>query len=207
MKSDLQETLRFVQNQNMLLREENGALQQEVKSLREILDCLLTLQEMSLTLTERTDALQLLDRILQVALESIGAADGSLILLDEETQDLVFVVAYGEIRDSLIGHRLPPGVGIAGWVADHGEPVRVADVTKDPRFSPNVDESFDFQTRSMLCVPLICGNRVAGVIQALNKKGDEEFIEGELLLLSIVARLAAAAIHRAETAVTHTTTV
>ncbi len=201
MSSDLRETLRFVQNQNISLREENVALQQEVKSLKEILNCLLTLQEMSTTVTERTDALQLLDRILQVALESIGARDGSLILVDEETRDLVFVVAYGEIRDLLIGHRLPPGVGIAGWVADHGEAVRIADVTNDERFSPTVDESFDFQTRSMLCVPLLWGTRVIGVIQALNKLGDDEFIDAELLLLGIVARLAAAIIHRAETAV------
>ncbi len=201
MSTDLRETLRFVQNQNITLREENLALQQEVQSLKEILDSLLTLQEMSVSVTEKTDALQLLDRILQVALESIGAGDGSLILVDEETRDLVFVVAYGEIRDSLIGHRLPPGVGIAGWVADHGEPVRIADAAEDSRFSPEVDESFDFQTRSMLCVPLVCGDRVVGVIQALNKQGDEEFIEAELLLLGIVARLAAATIYRAETAV------
>ncbi len=201
MSTDLRETLRFVQSQNVLLRTENGTLRQEVQSLKEILDCLLTLQEMSTTVTEKTDAVQLLDRILQVALQSIGAQDGSLILLDEETKDLVFVVAYGEIRDSLVGHRLPPGVGVAGWVADHGEPVRIADVTEDERFSPEVDETFDFQTRSMLCVPLVCGDRVVGVIQALNKLGDEEFIDAELLLLGIVARLAAAAIHRAETAV------
>ncbi|MCA9933630.1 MAG: GAF domain-containing protein [Ardenticatenaceae bacterium] len=201
MSDDLRETLRFIQNQNVALREENEILRDEVASLQEILDILLTLQDMSMSVTTHTDALTLLDRILQAALESIGASNGSLILVDPETNELVFAAVHGEIRDELVGYRLPIGEGVAGWVAAHGEPVRLADVGMDSRFSPEVDQTFEFATRSMLCVPMICGDRVVGVIEALNKEGDAEFIDAELALLGIIARLAAATVHRAETAV------
>ena len=201
MSDDLREMLRFVQNQNLTLRDENTGLHDELASLQEILDILLTMQDMSMSVTTHTDALTLLDRILQAALECIGASDGSLILIDQETNELVFVVVHGEVRDSLAGYRLPVGEGIAGWVAANGEPVRIADVGLDPRFSLAVDRTFEFNTRSMLCVPMVCGGRVVGVIEALNKEGDSEFIDAELSLLGIVARLAAATIHRAETAV------
>ncbi|MCA9957403.1 MAG: GAF domain-containing protein [Chloroflexota bacterium] len=199
---ELRDPLRFVQARNVELQAENKALQEEVDGLRNILHILFSLQEVAGTITERTDVLNLLDRILQMAMESINAEDGSLLLVDPDAKELVFVVVHGQIREALVGHRLPLGHGIAGWVAEHGEPVRVRDVSLDSRFSPDVDQEYNFHTRSLLCVPLISGDRVLGVIQALNKVDGEQFIDLELTLLGIVAQLAAAAIYRAETAVT-----
>ncbi|MCA9972802.1 MAG: GAF domain-containing protein [Anaerolineales bacterium] len=198
---EARDTIRFLQTQNRDLQADNRALHEEVIGLRRILGILLTLQEMATAVNERTDVLNLLDRILASALESIDAQDGSLLLLDDETQELVFVVVHGEVRNELAGFRIPVGQGIAGWVAERAEPVRVADVSLDPRFTGSVDNEFDFRTRSMLCVPMVVGDRVMGVIQALNKQGGEAFAEIELTLLGIVAQLAAVALHRAETAV------
>lgn len=198
---DLQETLRFLKSSNVKLHQENDSLRQEVSHLRQVMDILLTLHDISYSVTERTDALDLLDRILASALASIDAADGSLMLVDEETAELVFVVVHGAIREPLAGYRISLGEGVAGWVAQNAEPVHVPNVQRDPRFSPEVDKEFDFYTRSMLCVPVMYGDRVMGVIQALNKEGGSRFTETELSLLGVVAQLAAAAMYRAETAV------
>jgi sigma-B regulation protein RsbU (phosphoserine phosphatase) len=91
-------------------------------------------------------------------------------------------------------------VGIAGWVAQHAESVIVPNAQTDPRFSPGVDQAFQFKTRSMICVPIIflVTGRVLGVIQALNKANFKEFVQADLLMLNVVAQLAAAAIARAE---------
>lgn len=198
---ELQETLRFLKSSNVQLRQENDMLRQEVSHLGQVLEILLTLHDFSYSVTERTDVVDLLDRILASALAAIDAADGSLMLVDEETAELAFVVVHGAIREPLAGHRIPLGEGVAGWVAQHAEPVHVPNVQRDPRFSPEVDREFDFYTRSILCVPLIYGERVMGVIQALNKEGGSQFTETELSLLGIVAQLAAAAMYRAEAAV------
>ena len=108
------------------------------------------------------------------------------------------MVVHGSVRTKLVGHRIPLGVGIAGWVAQHAESVIVANVETDPRFSSRVDQAFHFKTRSLLCVPIVFSGRVLGVIQAINKANRKEFVNGDLLMLNVVAQLAAAAIARAE---------
>ncbi len=194
MSNDFREVLRFVQLQNVQLKADNEALENEVRMLRSVLDALRSLQEVSASVTAQTDVMGLLDRILESALASIGAHDGSLLLVDEETGELVFVVVFGEVRDVLSGHRIALGEGIAGWVAANREAVMVGDVHFDHRFSGSVDRKFEFLTRSMLCVPIIYADNVLGVIQALNKIDGEAFNEGDLALLGVVAQLAAAAI-------------
>jgi GAF domain-containing protein len=127
-----------------------------------------------------------------------GAEDGSLLLIDEETDQLAFAVVHGRMRQQLTGYRIPRSQGIAGWVAENRKPVMVRDVRADPRFSPAVDEDFQFHTRSMVCVPLIEGDHVLGVIEALNKSSNREFTETDRDLLTVTAQLASVAIARAE---------
>ncbi len=198
MSNELRDTLRFLQQENVRLLKENNDLQREVVMLREAMDALRALHEISGSISADTDAMKLLDRILQSALVSISASDGSLLLVDNETQELVFVVVYGEVRDSLMGFRMPIGTGIAGWVAQNVEPVIIQDVRHDPRFSEQVDRNFQFQTQSMLCVPINSGPKVLGVIQALNKTSGKEFNRADLAILGVAAQLAFTAITKAE---------
>lgn len=194
MSSDFRELLRFVQLQNVQLKADNEALEREVQMLRNVLDALRALQEVATSVTEQTNVMGLLDRILGSALASIDTNAGSLLLVDEETNELVFVVVFGDVREKLTGYRMAMGEGIAGWVASNREPVIADDAHFDPRFSPIIDRDFDFRTHSMLCVPIVYADNVLGVIQALNKLDGEEFNEGDLALLGVVAQLAAAAI-------------
>lgn len=187
------EIVRFLQRQNVQLKQENQELTREVHALRDVLSALQGLQEVSAGLNMRTDILFLMNRILESALTSILATDGSLMLLDEETGELVFVVVYGQVGKTLVGYRIAPDEGIAGWVAANKKPVIVEDVNRDPRFSPEVDEEFKFHTRSMVSVPILFGDEVLGVIQALNKKDGAYFSEADQTLLGVVAQLAATA--------------
>ncbi|VAW30697.1 hypothetical protein MNBD_CHLOROFLEXI01-91 [hydrothermal vent metagenome] len=198
MSSQIRGTTHFLQQENIRLQKENERLQQEVVRLRLILRNLGNLNQMALSIHPDTNIIMLLDQILRAALDSIQAGDGSLMLVDDETQELSFVVVHGSVREQLIGHRIPLGVGIAGWVAQHAEAIIVPNVQTDPRFSPKTDQAFQFRTRSMLCVPIVFNGRVLGVIQALNKTTRKEFVHADLLMLNVVSQLAAAAIARAE---------
>ena len=199
MASDLRETLRFLQTENTRLKDENRELREENTTLRQVLDALRTLQDVSASVTTETNALGLLDRILESALTALNATAGSLLLLDDETGELVFAVVHGVAREALTNYRLPPGTGIVGWVAHHVEPVIIPNVRADPRFSSSVDEHFNFLTRSMLCVPIATSRKVMGVLSALNKADGKEFTPADLALLAVVAQLAATAMERAET--------
>jgi GAF domain-containing protein len=190
--------IRFLQQEASRLREENRELREELTVLRSSVRALSALQDLIQRITPSTDVIALIDDLLASALTVLGASDGSLLLLDEDTSELVFAVVHGEARDRLTGYRLPPSKGIAGWVADNMEPLVVQDVNNDPRFYPEVDETFGFQTRTLVCVPLLEGDRVLGVIEAINKVSDREFSAEDHDLLMVVAQLTSLAITRAE---------
>lgn len=142
-----------------------------------------------------------LQRVLELSIERIGAAvhaeAGSLFLLDDTTGDLIFAVALGPVADQLHGRRLPPGQGIAGWVAQNGKGVLVPDTDLDPRFYVAVDHESGFATRSILCAPLRTGQGIIGVVELLNHAEGRLFSRGDLQLLETIALHAAAVIEKA----------
>jgi len=194
----MDDPVRLLQQEVSRLRSENRDLKDEVSVLRSSILGLISLQQSIEQLRPDTDVIVLLDEILASTLEAVGASDGSLLLVDDDTNELVFAVVHGQARERLTGFRLPIGEGIAGWVAAERKPAVVEDAASDHRFSPRVDQTFDFQTRSMAAVPLIYDERILGVIEAINKTYDREFTEDDRLLLQVIGQLASAAIARAE---------
>lgn len=115
-----------------------------------------------------------LDPILHVVLEQttslLEAERSTLYLVDRQRGEIWSKVVQG---DGLREIRQPLSKGIAGWVCTHGEPVNVADASKDPRFNPEIDKATGFRTRAMLVVPLRDGTgEVIGAIQVLNRRGE-----------------------------------
>lgn len=87
--------------------------------------------------------------------------------------------------------------GIAGWVATHGEPVIVNDVSKDERFSQKADVHTSALTRSIAAVPLQIKGKTIGVLEVLNKSSTDGFDEEDLRLILTLATQAAIAIENA----------
>lgn len=198
MTSDIRDTLRFLQTENARLTEDNRDLREENDTLRQVINALLALHKIAANVTPQTDVFRLLDNILASALTALTATSGSLLLIDDDTGELVFTVVHGDLRDQLRDYRLPPGTGIAGWVAQNIQPVIIPNARADPRFSPLVDQHFSFQTRTLLCVPIATSRKVLGVITALNKADGKEFTNDDLALLAVVAQLAAIGMEKAE---------
>ena len=121
----------------------------------------------------------------------------SLLLNEPGTEDLRFVVVEGENASKLYNHVLPQGEGVAGWIVKHKRAVIIEDVTKDQRFSDRVDSFTQFQTRSIIGVPLVSGEQVFGVIELINKIDGKPFTPYELKILSTIADFAAIAIEKA----------
>ncbi|MBE9528457.1 MAG: HD domain-containing protein [Proteobacteria bacterium] len=122
---------------------------------------------------------------------------GSLLLIDEETNELYFEVALGAEGEKIKRIRLGMGEGIAGWVAKHDSPVIISDVMKDDRFQSTFDHKSKFRTRNMICTPIKIHGRVIGVIQAINKMGGESFSQDDLKLFELFANQVAIALDNA----------
>jgi NtrC-family two-component system sensor histidine kinase KinB len=138
-----------------------------------------------------------LDGIMEETCEVLGVEVVSLALIDPADGMLVFQAATGPVKYQVIGTRLQPGQGVAGWVALHGEGVISQDTEHDERFDPNTDNRTGFATKSIACVPIHYEGEVIGVLEALNPKHGY-FDPDTLLLLTGIGNLAGTAIRNAQ---------
>ena len=178
------------------LRQENLALEQEAGQLREFMDSMVKLIEAVERPKRESEALTLLNQVLDSAIRAIGARDGSLLVPDEETGELMFVLVQGQsTKDNLVGRRLPAGRGIAGWVAENRRGTTVNNVPADERFYPELDVELDYRTSSLMAAPLLGGNRLLGVVEVINKQDGKLFSTGNLTVLTLMCRFAGELLH------------
>lgn len=139
----------------------------------------------------------LIENVLQTALEVVGAEAGSVLLADYETKRLVFRYVIGRKAESLHGTSFPWHEGIAGSVFKSGEPAVISDVKRDPRHFTGVDLMTGYRTRDMITLPLKeWEGGPIGVLNVLNKRNGK-LSQNDLALLTIIATFAAMAIQQA----------
>jgi GAF domain-containing protein len=172
---------------------ENARLYQRVERRAEELGLL---NEVGQALSTTLDLEQALTLIMERINSILRVEAGSLLLTDEEAGELVFQIALGEKSDQVKPLRLRIGQGIAGRVAETGQPLLIPDVGQDRVEAPTVDISTDFLARSVLCVPMVARRQTIGVIEVINKL-DGPFTEDDLRVLTSIANYAAVAIDNA----------
>lgn len=182
-------TLGILQRENARLQSENHTLEEELSKLRHFVEYLNTLAERAQN-ADDSALMPLLRDLFTWALGLVKAPEGSLLLLDEETHELKFVLVQGALAERLQGYRIPANEGIAGWVVKHARPTLVRDVRRDDRFSEAIDDTFKFRTQSIVAAPLIGGGRVLGVLEALNQPVDQPFSDTDVILLNLLCRFA-----------------
>ena len=161
--------------------EENGLTRNE----------LLSCMQLGKTLTAELDAEHLFGKILEKVSELLPAENWSLLLVDEETNELRFELSVDLELDLVRGVRLRMGEGVAGKVALEQKPMMVSDLSQCEFFTDRVDRISGVVTQSIVCVPLVFGGKSLGVIEVVNPKNLER---NPLPLLSIIADYAAIAV-------------
>jgi len=138
-----------------------------------------------------------LDRVMHHLGSVFAPRNWSLLLKDAKTGSLQFVHAAGPGAEAIAGLSLARGQGVAGWVAENGQPLLIPDARADERFHAGVDEISGFVTRSVIAVPLRARHQVYGVIELINKLDESSFDDRDLVVLQTIADFAAVAIERA----------
>lgn len=180
----------IVQRENARLQDENRKLQEELGELRTFVEMLNVVATRAQEIRSDEELMPLLHEIFTRALNLLNAPEGSLLLLDDETHELKFMLVQGSVAERLLGYRIPADEGIAGWVIQNVQATLVRDARRDWRFSDTIDENFRFRTQSIAAAPLIGEGRVFGVVEALNQPNDEPFSDMDLTLLSLACRFA-----------------
>jgi GAF domain-containing protein len=136
----------------------------------------------------------LLAAITEVARGIFGAMASSILLLDEEADELVFEAIAGYGEDELVGLRIPSGTGIAGWVLSTRTPLILDDVQNDPRFAKDFAADTGYVPRGLMAVPLLYDERALGVLEVLDRPQQSAFSLQEMELLGLFANQAAIAL-------------
>lgn len=134
----------------------------------------------------------LLEKIMDYALSITKSDAGSLLLM--ENDNLVFKILRGEHAPQLQGTSLKTGKGLTGWAAEKGLPVRIDDVSKDDRFSPEHDALTGYKTKSIMCIPLKAKEKVIGVLVLLNNKDRRPYRQRDEEIITYLADQAAISI-------------
>ncbi len=155
------------------------------------------LNEVAQSLTSTLDLNPLLNQILNSAMEILDCEAGSLLMLDNNTRELVFEVAVGPVAKELVGKRMPPGKGLVGTSIETRSAIIANNVRDREDWFKQTDEQTGFHTEHVLVVPLEVKGRVIGVIEAINKRDSLPFNESDKSLLTAFANQAAVAIENA----------
>jgi len=160
------------------------------------MDHLRVFHEVARALTQTLELEDILLTIMEKMAQFFGPERWSMLMVDEATQELYYVIAVGEDAESLKGLRIPLGQGVAGWVASSGNPLVVPDVSLDPQWSAFTRANPNLNIQSIACVPVRSDNKTLGVIQLLNSKLDL-LSEYSISFLRILCDYAAIAIQNA----------
>lgn len=124
------------------------------------------------------------------------APDAVSVAQVEPDGALLFRAASGRSAAQIIGMRLAPGTGIAGWVAARGEAIWVPNVYADARFYVATDARTGFQTQAILAVPVKLGAQTLAILEMINPGPQVDPAEAAEVLAALAA-LAAPAIQNA----------
>jgi len=170
---------------------ENGRLLEKLNHELEINRKLL---EISRAINSGLDMPETFDVVVGSLMKALASEAASMLLLDESGTNLEFFAADGDKKDYLKKVTIPIESGIAGYVARTGTPVISNDVSQDENFDGSIDRETGFHTRSVLCAPMIAGDKMIGVLEVMNKLNEVPFSEEDLHLLETIANESAYAI-------------
>jgi signal transduction histidine kinase len=131
--------------------------------------------------------------VLGVAVELLGAEEGSIMLLEEDGRTLGLVAAHGLPADVRLGYQLAVGESVAGRVLATGKPLLLGSVDQDA-FVNFVPKSRAIA--SSVVVPLRTQGRVLGVLNLATARPSTAFTDEDLRVAQLFADQAAGVINR-----------
>jgi adenylate cyclase len=157
---------------------------------------LLAICSVSQAVNSTLDLTEVLNIVMDTIIRVTGAERGFVMLLDNETGELVFRTARNMDQETISGQSFEISLSIVNRVASEARPVVTTNAQSDPRFSMQ-ESVLNYSLRSILCVPLLVKDQVIGVIYADSRIKSGLFSERDLDVLVTFANQVATAIDNA----------
>jgi len=160
------------------------------RSLQERVEYLETLQRIGRSITAFLDLDTVLSAVVEAAVESTGAEEGSLLLLDETSGELTMRAARNFGEDFVRTFRLPVTDTLPGEVMRTKKPIVI-----DEQIPKKIKTAYLVHT--LIYVPLMLQDRAIGVLGVDNRRSGHTFSDYHVALVSALADYAVIAIENA----------
>ena len=170
-------------------------VEEREKASRRDVDRLRTLVKTGMILSAKLSLETVLQRIANMACKLVNARYAALGVLDGKGGLSRFITAGIDEKTKRAIGPLPVGKGVLGVLVHEARPLRLKDLTRDPRahgFPPNHPPM-----RSFLGVPVVSKGKVLGNLYLTEKQGADEFGEEDKILAVTLAAQAAIALENA----------
>jgi signal transduction histidine kinase/CheY-like chemotaxis protein len=165
------------------LMKANRTLEQRVKELNALFG-------IGKAMTALLDVKKLLARLVEAGVYLTGAEEGSLLLIDEQNDELYMMAAQGFDERLARSFRIRVEDSLAGEVIKNGEPIVLGgEQTRRIKTA--------YLVKSLIYVPLKIGNRIIGILGVDNRQADRLFTQHDVQLLSVLAGYAAIVLENA----------
>lgn len=137
---------------------------------------------------------EFVSELLLEIVKSVKCEAASIIEVTRDGKSMFFRAATGQSSDQLDPIEIPVAKGIAGHVVSTKQPYIMKKNDKDEKQLKSVDATVGFQTNNLVAIPIIVRGQVYGILELLNRVGDDEFSVKDVELLTFAADTAAKAI-------------
>lgn len=144
------------------------------------------------------DLNRLINDLLALGLHACDAENGTMIQVDDDSNELVFVEVIGETSEHLLNHRIDIDMGIVGHGVKTRKAMLVTDVHKSSRWSSQVGQIIGFNTNALMRAPLFNNANTYRTIEVVNYMSSNEFDENNPAILRVSARFVSQALPEAE---------
>lgn len=146
-----------------------------------------------------SDINALLVYILESAMRLVKCEASSLLLVGEDEGVLRFCQALGPKGVEAKAVPVKMKGSIAGWVVENCKTLIINDVPNDPRYMRDIQNKTDYLTKNMIAVPLRVNNTSFGVVELLNKAGQQDFTQSDREIIELLCVQASVAYQNADT--------
>jgi sigma-B regulation protein RsbU (phosphoserine phosphatase) len=165
--------------------EPDHSLYKENLHLRQAVEELSILNDISTSISSTQPVEQVVDLIVKKCVKHLNVEQGALMLLDEKDKEKPLHTMIREQQSSLdlLPYRFD--AQLTGWMLKNKAPLLVNNLKEDERFKELVDKTTLIE--SFLSVPLRVNNKMRGILTVFNKRSNEKFSSNDQKLLSIIA--------------------
>ena len=132
--------------------------------------------------------------ILLAVMKNVKCEAGSILEVNHDKKAIFFRAAAGMSSDRIMHFLIPMGKGVVGYVAESRQPLIVSNMDESQIHLKSIPKTVGFETKNLVALPILIRGKIYGVLELINRIGEDKFSEADVDLLQTLGSMIARAI-------------